>query len=50
MSRVEQIRRRVDSGTYAVPADDVAAAVVAFFQREPAIDPADNTGITAESC
>jgi hypothetical protein len=50
MSRVERIRQSVDRGSYDVPAADVAAAVVAFFQREPVVDVAGNTDIPADSC
>ncbi|NND02935.1 MAG: flagellar biosynthesis anti-sigma factor FlgM [Acidimicrobiia bacterium] len=33
MSRVEDLRRSVASGSYVVPANAVADAVVAFFSR-----------------
>ena len=49
-SRVALIRQSVDSGSYEVPAKDVAEAVVAFFRREPVSGMAGNTDISAESC
>jgi hypothetical protein len=50
MTRLDRIRQSVETGSYEVPAEDVAAAVVAFFQREPVAESAGNTGISSESC
>ncbi len=40
--RVEDIRDRIASGTYTVPAVDVAGALVAFFRRDFAPEEAAN--------
>lgn len=50
MNRVDDIRRRVASGDYQVPASAVADAVVAFFSRTLSPAAAPDAGNTDDTC
>jgi hypothetical protein len=49
-ARVEAIREHVAAGSYDVPAEDVADALVAFFRRDFLPDQDRNAGFVAKSC
>lgn len=48
--RVDEIRRSISAGSYDVPAADVAAALIAFFNRDLAPDDDGNAGFAENSC
>lgn len=50
MGRVDEIRRSVAEGSYKVPANAVADAVVAFFRRSLPPSVAPNAGSTDDTC
>ena len=50
MARVEAIREHVAAGSYEVPAEAVAEALVAFFRRDFLPDDDGNAGFVAKSC
>ena len=48
--RVDEIRRSISAGSYDVPAVAVAAALVAFFDRDFVPDDDGNAGFAEKSC